>query len=158
MKQLLIFFVLGLLCLGIDLKRTDLSKASETPITVTVSGEVEEPRQLSLAPHTTIEEALKEVTLTEEADTSGLNPAMTLNDHDVLVIPSRKQEDERPRVSINTASSEELTVLPGIGPSTAEKIIDYRDEHGLFQTTEELMKVKGIGASRYEAIRDLITL
>ena len=153
-----IFFVLVILCLGIDLRKTDLSKASETPITVTVSGEVEEPRQLTLPPHTTIEEALQEVTLTEDADTSSLNPAMTLNDHDVLVIPAEKQKGGHPRISINTASSDELTALPGIGPSTAEKIVDYREEHGLYQTTEELMKVRGIGASRYEAIRDLITL
>ena len=51
-----------------------------------------------------------------------------------------------------------LCRLEGIGPSTAQKIIDYRNEHGLFQSLEELMNVKGIGQARFEKIRDQICL
>ncbi|MBR4484313.1 MAG: helix-hairpin-helix domain-containing protein, partial [Erysipelotrichaceae bacterium] len=61
-------------------------------------------------------------------------------------------------VSINSAGIEELTTLPGIGKTTAQKIIDYRQEKGSFLSLEELMNVKGIGKSKYEKIKGSITL
>lgn len=59
-------------------------------------------------------------------------------------------------VNINTASKEELTLLPGIGDATAEKIIAYREENGGFDTIEEIMEVSGIAEGRFEKIKDLI--
>ena len=61
-------------------------------------------------------------------------------------------------VNINTASLEELDTLPGIGPTTAQKIIDYREENGPFATIEDIVNVSGIGAATYEDIKDLITV
>jgi comEA protein len=61
-------------------------------------------------------------------------------------------------VNINSASVEELTVLKGIGPKTAEKIVNYRIENGGFKSAEELMKVKGIGHSKYSAVKGLIDI
>ncbi len=61
-------------------------------------------------------------------------------------------------VNINTASVEELTKLPGVGPKVAQRIVDYREAHGPFQSVEELLKVKGIGPKRLERLRPLITL
>ena len=61
-------------------------------------------------------------------------------------------------IDINIASQAELETLPGIGPTTAQKIIDYREENGPFQTTEELMNVSGIGPGTYERVKDLITV
>jgi len=55
-------------------------------------------------------------------------------------------------VNINTASVEELSALKGIGSSTAHKIVEYRKNHK-FTTTEELMKVKGIGQKKYDSIK-----
>ena len=71
---------------------------------------------------------------------------------------SKKQESENQRISINTATANDLTALPGIGEAMAERIIAYRNEHGLFQTIDELRNVKGIGERKYEALEDLITL
>ena len=62
------------------------------------------------------------------------------------------------KVNINTASKEELDTLPGIGPSTAEKIINYRKEKGKFKSIEEIKDVSGIGDSKYENIKDMIEI
>lgn len=60
-------------------------------------------------------------------------------------------------VSLNSATVEELTALPGIGQSTAEKIVEYRKQHG-FKDTRELMNIKGIGEKKYEKIKADLTL
>ncbi len=59
-------------------------------------------------------------------------------------------------VNINTADTGELTSLPGIGVSKAAAIVNYRSEHGLFTTVDELINVRGIGSNVLEKIRDLI--
>ena len=61
-------------------------------------------------------------------------------------------------VNINTASAAELDTLPGIGPTTAQKIIDYRTQNGPFVNTEDIINVSGIGPGTYERIKTLITV
>lgn len=60
------------------------------------------------------------------------------------------------KVNINTATKEELDTLPGIGPSIALKIIEYREQNGKFNSIEEIKEVSGIGDAKYENIKDLI--
>lgn len=60
-------------------------------------------------------------------------------------------------VNINTATLAELMTLPGIGETYARRIIDYREEHGPFQSVGELMNVAGIGEKRLESLWDLVT-
>lgn len=62
------------------------------------------------------------------------------------------------KVNINTATQEELDTLPGIGPSIAAKIIDYREQNGKFNSIEEIKEVSGIGEAKYEKIKDSITI
>ena len=67
-------------------------------------------------------------------------------------------EEEDDMVNLNTASAEELTSLPGIGEVLAARIVAYREEHGPFQTLDDLMQVSGIGSKVVEEIRDLVTV
>ena len=62
------------------------------------------------------------------------------------------------KININTATKEELDTLPGIGPSTAAKIIEYRKENGKFKSIEEIKEVSGIGDAKYEKIKELIII
>ena len=62
-----------------------------------------------------------------------------------------------PLVNINTATAEQLQTLPGIGPGLAQRILDYRAEHGPFATVAELSKVSGIGINRLEDLLGRIT-
>ena len=59
--------------------------------------------------------------------------------------------------SLATATAEELDELPGVGPVTAQKILDYRTEHGPFRSVDDLDAVPGIGPTRVEQLRDLVT-
>ncbi len=62
-----------------------------------------------------------------------------------------------PKPSLSSATAEELDQLPGVGPVTAQKIIDYRIEHGPFRSVDDLDAVPGIGPTRIEQLRDLVT-
>ena len=61
-------------------------------------------------------------------------------------------------VDLNTAGVQELTTLPGIGESLAKRIVDYRTEHGPFESPEALMEVSGIGEKKLEELRDYVTV
>lgn len=62
------------------------------------------------------------------------------------------------KLNINTATAAELETLPRIGPAIAQRIVDYRAEHGFFQKIEDIMNVTGIGPATFDAIKDLITV
>jgi len=62
-----------------------------------------------------------------------------------------------PKLSLGNATAEELDELPGVGPVTAQKILDYRSQHGPFRSVEDLDAVPGIGPARIEQLRDLVT-
>ena len=65
-------------------------------------------------------------------------------------------QTEDKRVNLNTATLEELDALPGVGPSTAENIIAYREAHGGFAASEEIMNVKRIGEKTFEKLKEYI--
>lgn len=92
----------------------------------------------------------------DNADLSGISLVRTCKPNDVIVIPEQEIVPVK-KVSINTATLEQLIALPRIGPSTAERIIAYRNEQP-FQALEDIMQVKGIGPKMFENIKDLICL
>ena len=74
------------------------------------------------------------------------------------LIQVQAQTKAKKKVNINTASLTELQTLPRIGPKVAQRIINYRKEHGPFKRVEDIMKVRGIGEKTFLRIRDLITV
>jgi comEA protein len=71
---------------------------------------------------------------------------------------AQKTISERKIININSADKETLTKLPGIGPALAENIIDYRRRFKRFDSAEDIMKVKGIGQKKYQALKDFICI
>lgn len=61
-------------------------------------------------------------------------------------------------VNINTATADELTKLKGIGPAMAQRIVEYREENGMFQSPEDLQRVKGIGKAKFAKLKEQVTL
>lgn len=81
-----------------------------------------------------------------------------ISDGDWQIDTERKGEktEQIVPVNINTATEEELIAVEGIGPTLASRIVAYREEHGPFETIEELDNVKGIGLTLIESIRYLV--
>ena len=73
-------------------------------------------------------------------------------------IPAEEVVPVKEPVDINSATAEELESLMGIGPVLAQAIVDYRAEHGLFASVDELLEVSGIGEAKLNNIRDDVTI
>lgn len=88
----------------------------------------------------------------------GLSLAILLFFLAPLLAQTAKPSAPLEKININTATVEELSKLPRIGAKVAQRIVDYRKEHGNFKKIEELMKVRGIGEKVFKNLKDLITV
>lgn len=86
---------------------------------------------------------------TDITNTTSVNTNLSTN---------KKSKTDIEKINLNKATQTELETLPGIGPSTAEKIIAYRKENGNFKNIEDIMNVNGIGESKYNKIKDLVSV
>lgn len=148
------------------------------PIRIHVTGAVRHPGVYDLAVDSRIEDAITiSGGFTENADQGSINLAAQLQDGAQVVVPTQRASavsssstaPQTPQsetqttettfpINLNTATQEEFELLPGIGPVTAEKIIDYRQTHGNFTSIEDIQKVSGIGPATFEKIQELITI
>ena len=144
-----------------------------TPATINVyvSGAVNKPDVYILPLNAIVKDAIAAAGgATEDADLDRINLATRLGRSDAGVCAaSRRSRAASPpdgsapgaaaeKININTASVEELDKLPGIGPSIANAIIDYRTTNGPFKQIEDINAVKGIGDALFEKIKDQITV
>ena len=90
---------------------------------------------------------------------AGVTPAVSAAQQSA---PAAQESSESARpaatVNINTATAEQLASLPGIGPKTAERILEYRQKNGSFKKIEELMNVKGIGEKSFLKLKPRISV
>lgn len=140
--------------------------ATPAPITVYVTGAVSQPETLFTLPSgSRVRDAIEAAGGTiDDADLEGVNLAGILRDGDQIHVPLSGGSQTAlatpgggSLVYINTAPLEALDTLPGVGPSLAQAIIDYRENNGAFASLEELDDVSGIGPALLEQIAELIS-
>lgn len=141
-------------------------------IKVYITGEVKNPGVIELDEGSRIDDAINMAGgLTQDADLSNINLAYEIDDGEKICIPNINEENDseetqnkanesssNKKVNINKAGISELTQIPGIGASTAEKIVSYREENGKFSTIEDIKNVTGIGNSKYNSIKEYISV
>jgi competence protein ComEA len=139
--------------------------AAAERVVVHVAGAVRRPGLYALAEGARVSDAVARAGgPTARADTAAVNLAAPLADGIQVLIPSRVAGAAGsapgtaavPRVSLSSATLAELDTLPGVGPVTAQKIVEHRTRHGGFRSVEELDAVPGIGPARIEQLRGLV--
>ncbi len=147
-------------------------------IIIHITGAIKIPGIVKLEEGARIEDAINKAGgLTEDADISRVNLAYVLEDGVKIKIPSNsdigdlgeniiingsgdniledfENSSDNNILNINKATEQELEDLPGIGPSLASKIIEYRNKNGKFSSVEDIKNVNGIGESKYENIKE----
>lgn len=128
---------------------------------VHVTGAVQQPGLYKLDAGARVQEAIAAAGgLAEGAVESSINLARLLSDGEQILVLHESQLGSAPGqyLSLNQATAEQLEELPGIGPSTANKILEYRNQIGSFSTVDQLLEVPGIGTKLFKQIQDQLTL
>lgn len=136
------------------------------PVVVHVVGAVQLPGLYRLARGKRVADAVARAGgATARADLALINLAAPVSDGQQVVVPARSPPGAAPAageaaaggpVHLNSATVEQLDTLPGVGPVTAQKIVDYREKHGAFSSVRELDAIPGIGPARLEQLTELV--
>lgn len=157
-----------------NMHSSDVSSGDAKFITVYINGEVVKPGVYKLKTGSIVEDLVKLAGgYTAEANAqSRLNLAKKLRDEDYVYIekelepgavaagtvPASTGVMGNGKINLNNASLSELDKIPGVGPVTAQKIIDYREKHGAFNSIDDLKKLGGIGDKTIDKFRDMVDI
>ncbi|HEX6652476.1 MAG TPA: ComEA family DNA-binding protein [Thermoleophilaceae bacterium] len=140
------------------------ARRDRTPdLYVHVAGQVRRPGLIRVPPETRVASALKQAGgPTPRADLTAVNLAAKVQDGQQIVVPVRgaapgaATDSPAAQLHLSTATVEQLDEVDGIGPTLAERIVEYRDAHGGFGSIDELARVEGIGEKRLATLRDAL--
>lgn len=124
------------------------AQAPELNAQVYITGAVASPGMYPIVEGDTLQTVLSSAGIESDAD---------LN-HIKIYVPHEGEEQSPQKIDINRAEPWLLEALPGIGEVLAQRIVDYRSEHGSFRTIEDLLKVSGIGSATFAKIKDYIAV
>jgi competence protein ComEA len=145
-----------------------VASVAPAQIVVDVVGAVRRPGLYRLRQSARVADAIARAGgLSRRADRTLVNLAAPIADGQQVLVPARvpaspaagggSSTTQSGPVHLNTATLEEFDALPGVGPVTAQKILDYRQKHGAFTSVDELDAIAGIGPARLDSLRDLVT-
>ena len=153
---------------GSDSEEDVSMPSTAVKLVVDISGCVKTPGVYEIADGTRLHEVIELAGgLTKEADIDAINQAELVTDGQKILIPAKAEEynsgnksqemtTTSDKININTADSSSLQEIPGVGPATADKIIQYRDANGRFHSIEDIRNVSGIGDKTFEKMKDKI--
>ena len=185
-KSLLILLVLAIAALGgtmygfsqqsktevLDPAAASSTEAVQATVTVYITGAVNKPGVVTAAEGSRIADCVNLAGgLLPTAASDRLNMAQVVKDGQKISVPEKAQNGNTEKsadgnkadgngnlININTADAQTLDSLPGVGPSTAKKIIEYRESEGNFQDISDLKKIKGIGEAKFAKLKDKICI
>ncbi len=148
--------------------------STQSHLYVDIGGEVMKPGVYEVSDGTRLFEVIdKAGGLTEDADIDRINRAETVQDGQKIMIGRHGENPDENRdnysannvtdsgegkVNINTADAAALQTIPGIGPSKADRIIEYRESEGKFNEIDDIKNISGIGNKTFESIKEYITV
>lgn len=142
-------------------------------VLVQVAGEVRRPGVYTVPAGARVHEAVQQAGgLTRRADQAGVNLVAKVSDGQQVIVPRRGAAGAvaagsggagaaggppGAKVSLGSATPEQLDGIDGIGPTLAQRIVEYRQKNGGFSSVDELRQVDGIGEKRFESLREAVT-
>jgi competence protein ComEA len=144
---------------------------TSSPLRIHVTGAVRDPGVYTLPPGSIIQDAIEAAGgALPQASIGSINLAAPVRDGQQVYLTNSDEASSAPglpvssistasnKINVNTVKATELESLPGIGPSLAAKIVEFRQQNGPFLSIEDLLNVPGIGPSKLEQIQDLVVI